>query len=553
MNTFQSLGLSQPVIDAIADLGFEEPTAIQTQAIPRLLQGGTDLIGLAQTGTGKTAAFGLPLVELVDTALPYTQALVIAPTRELCLQISRELSQFGQYRSGLRILPVYGGADISRQMRELKKGIHILAATPGRLRDLMRRKSVDISRVKYLVLDEADEMLNMGFKEEIDEILEHTPREKDTWLFSATMPEEVRRLSKSYMVDPFELSVSPKNTSNNDISHQYVLVHRSRREEALRHFLDYEDDAFALVFVRTRRDASDLAEQLTRDGYNSDSLHGDLSQSQRDRVMEKFRNRRIRVLVATDVAARGIDVDDITHVFHYNIPEDLNFYTHRAGRTGRAGRKGISLVLASPKDQGTLRRIEKRLKMQFEPVEIPSGKDVFQKRLLSLMQKLKKTEAHEAIEPLMPAILEELDDMPREELLHRLASMMMSRQIKTQSNGAKGPGLKAKGSHISDSKELFINVGGMDVEGKSGFLALICGQTGIPGSSIGKINLSSKHTFFQVEEEAVDKVIRTFDGMQFQGRALRVNAGSNGEGKKSGKKDKKGWKKKGKKGHSWKK
>ncbi len=536
MNEFSALGLSQPVVNAIASLGFERPTSIQSQAIPKLLNNDTDFIGLAQTGTGKTAAFGLPLVEMADPSVPETQALILAPTRELCLQISRELSQFGQYQKGLRILPVYGGADIGKQIRELKKGIHILAATPGRLRDLMRRGAVDISKVQYVVLDEADEMLNMGFKEEIDEILQKTPESKLTWLFSATMPEEVRRISNQYMVKPFELSVGQPNTGNEDIDHQYVAVRPKDRYDALRRFLDYDSDVYGLVFCRTRRDAGELAEQLTRDGYRTDALHGDLSQAQRDRVMERFRSRHIRILIATDVAARGIDVEHITHVFHYNIPEDLNFYTHRSGRTGRIGRKGISLILAHPKDLALIRRLEKRLKTQFSPVDIPSGQEIFEKRLLGFFQRIKKTEGHEAIRPMLPQLTEELEGLSREELIHRLASMTMSRGMKTHLNG-KELNAKNKASRSSTKGvELFINIGNMDVDGKAGFLALVCNQCGIPGSTIGKISLNEKHTFFYVEEEAVEKIVRAFDGKEYQGRELRVNSSQPKSGKKKMKK-----------------
>lgn len=524
MNEFLALGLSQPVADAIESLGFERPTQIQSQAIPKLLQDDTDFIGLAQTGTGKTAAFGLPLVEMVDVSQPVTQALILAPTRELCLQIARELGQFAQFQKGLRILPVYGGADIGRQIQELKKGIHIVAATPGRLRDLMRRRAVDISQIRYVVLDEADEMLNMGFKEEIDEILQETPEGKLTWLFSATMPEEVRRISNQYMVKPFELSVGQPNAGNDDIDHQYITVRPKDRYEALRRFLDFDRDVYGLVFCRTRRDAGELAEQLSRDGYRTDALHGDLSQAQRDRVMERFRNRQLRVLIATDVAARGIDVDNITHVFHYNIPEDLNFYTHRSGRTARAGRKGISLILAHPKDLGIIRRLEKRLKTQFTPASIPSGQEIFEKRLLDFFQRLKSAEGHPAIEPMLPQLVQELEGVSREELIHRLASMTMSRGMKAHlSSGSLDAGAKASRSNTR-GVELFINIGALDVDGKAGFLSLICGQSRIPGSSVGKIDLSSKHAFFHVAEEDAEKVIRAFDGSQYQGRELRVNA-----------------------------
>jgi len=532
MNEFLALGLSQPVVDAIATLGYERPTTIQSQAIPKLLKDDTDFIGLAQTGTGKTAAFGLPLVELVDVSQRHTQALILAPTRELCLQIARELELFGQFQKGLNTLPVYGGADIVKQMRELKKGIHILVATPGRLRDLMRRHAVDISKIEYVVLDEADEMLNMGFKEEIDEILQETPESKLTWLFSATMPEEVRRISNQYMVKPFELSIGQPNLSNEDIDHRYVAVRPQDRYEALRRFLDFDNDVYGLVFCRTRRDAGELAEKLTQDGYRTDALHGDLSQAQRDRVMEGFRSRHIRVLVATDVAARGIDVDNITHVFHYNIPEDLNFYTHRSGRTARAGRKGISLILAHPRDLGIIRRLEKRLKTQFSPVSIPSGKEIFEKRLLGFFQRLKSTEPNEAIGPMLPQLLQELDGLSREELILRLASMTMSRRMKGHLKGGElNAGSKAPRSN-SKSVELFINIGSLDVDGKAGFLAFLCGQSRIPGSAVGKIDMNSKHTFFHVEADAAEKVIRAFDGAQFQGRELRVNAGKPADKKK---------------------
>ena len=348
MNEFSILGLSKPLIDAIEELGFIQPTPIQSKAIPELLQNDTDLVGLAQTGTGKTAAFGLPLVELVETSERHTQALILAPTRELCLQIANELKQFGKHFPLLKIVEVYGGADIGRQIREVKKGAQIIVATPGRLRDMINRRAVNLNQVEYVVLDEADEMLNMGFKQEIDDILDNTPEDKLTWLFSATMPEDVRRISLNYMSNPLELNVGSKNTANDDIDHQYVVTRPSERYEVLRRYLDFDSEIFALVFCRTRGDSKELADQLARDGYNADALHGDLNQAQRDRVMDGFRTGRLRVLIATDVAARGIDVNDITHVFHFNIPEDRAFYTHRSCRTGRAGKKGISLVLCHP-------------------------------------------------------------------------------------------------------------------------------------------------------------------------------------------------------------
>lgn len=529
MQAFKALGLSQPVVEAVHALGFTEPTAIQSQAIPRLLQEDVDFIGLAQTGTGKTAAFGLPLVERVDEALPLTQALILAPTRELCLQITTELGQFARYRNEVRILAVYGGADIGKQIREAKQGAHILVATPGRLRDLMRRKAVSLQHVRFAVLDEADEMLNMGFKEEIDEILQETPEEKMVWLFSATMPSEVRRISEDYMSNPFELSVGAKNTSNADIEHQYALVRPADKYMALRRFMDYTPNVYGIVFCRTRRDASELAEQLTKDGYNADALHGDLSQAQRDRVMGRFRNRQLKVLVATDVAARGIDVDNISHVFHLNIPEDLNFYTHRAGRTGRAGRKGTSLLLASSRDLAIIRRLETRLKTPFTATPIPSGQEVFEKRLVGFIQRVKNAEPHEAIAPLVPALASELEGLSREDLIHKLASMAMRPAMQAHLHSKDLNLRKEKGKKNSAApqkmKELFINLGTMDVDGKAGFLSFVCGLSRVQGHAIGRIDMSAKHSFFQVDEDSARQIVRELDGTHFQGRALRVNEG----------------------------
>ncbi|MEL6850670.1 MAG: DEAD/DEAH box helicase, partial [Bacteroidota bacterium] len=341
MESFLSLGLSQPLVDSIGTLGFKTPTLIQQKAIPSMLTEDRDLVGLAQTGTGKTAAFGLPLVELVNDSEKRIQALVLAPTRELCLQIQKELSLFGQHRKNLKIKAVYGGTDIGVQIRDLRRGAHIIAATPGRLRDLIRREVVDLEQLDFLVLDEADEMLNMGFKEELDDILQYTPEEKRTWLFSATMPAEVRRISRDYMVDPIEVEAGKQNEAHADIEHQFVITRASERLPVLKRFLDVEPNAYALVFCRTRRDTKELADQLMEAGYHADALHGDLNQIQRDRVMARFRQKQIQILVATDVAARGIDVQDLTHVFHFNLSEDLSFYKHRAGRTGRAGSKGV--------------------------------------------------------------------------------------------------------------------------------------------------------------------------------------------------------------------
>ena len=545
MNEFEQLGLSQQLVSAIEEIGFKSPTPIQAKAIPLLLEGDADLVGLAQTGTGKTAAFGLPLLDLVDADEKHTQALVLAPTRELCLQITREFELFAKNVKRLNIQPVYGGADINKQIRLVKKGAQIIVATPGRLRDMINRKVVQLAKLQYVILDEADEMLNMGFKEEIDEILSTAPDEKNTWLFSATMPHEVRRIAKTYMTDPTEISVSQKNVGNVNIDHQYVEVRPRERYEVLRRFLDYDSDIFCLIFTRTRRDSKDLADQLTKDGYNADALHGDLNQSQRDRVMDSFRVRRLKVLVATDVAARGLDVDNITHVFHYNIPEDLAFYTHRSGRTARAGKKGISLILMHPKDFHIVKRIERNLKLKFSKAHIPTGKEICETRLLSHIRRLKGVEVSEDIQSFLPAIQEELEELSKDDLIKKVASLSFSGFLKNYRNAQDlNTRNRKKPQDRRDVKmiRLFINVGSMDVQDKGGFLGLVCRNAQISGTDIGKIDLRRKHSFFDVEETAAKKILQKLDNMELDGRFLRVNRDDAGPRKNT--KDKKFTKKK---------
>jgi ATP-dependent RNA helicase DeaD len=551
MEKFEDLGLSPALVNAVGEMGFIHPTPIQSQAIPRLLEEELDFVGLAQTGTGKTAAFGLPLIDRVDPSLPFVQALVIVPTRELCLQVSGELEQFAQFSASMSILPVYGGADIGRQIRRLKSGVHILVATPGRLRDLMRRRAADIRQVRYVILDEADEMLNMGFKEEIDEILDETPEEKNTWLFSATMPREIRRIADTYMEEPFELSIGTKNTANEDIEHQYVIVRPKERYEVLRRFLEFEQDAFVLVFCRTRRDTGELADQLQKDGYSADALHGELSQAQRDSVMGRFRTKHVRILVATDVAARGIDVDDITHVFHFNIPDDINFYTHRSGRTGRAGNKGISLVLAHPKDDYLIRRLEKKLKTNFVRARIPSGREVLEKRIEAYLKRVEDFQPEEEAVDLLGPLIEQFDPLSYRDLILRLSALALEEPINAYVRQRKMSTDKKDRNSSQSGKGLFINIGSMDVDGKGGLLSLICGQSNIPGSAIGKINLQTRHSIFFVEEEYAARVMNSFRNFSFEGREIRVNpddASNRGKRKdKKGKKGKTGKKKKYKK------
>lgn len=552
MESFLDLGLSQPLVDTITAMGYETPTPIQSKAIPRLLEDETDLVGLAQTGTGKTAAFGLPLIDLVDTDKRVVQALVLAPTRELCLQITNEFHQFSKHKRDLKTVAVYGGADIVGQIKAIKKGVHIVIATPGRLRDMIRRKVVDLTNIGYLVLDEADEMLNMGFKEEIDDILQSTPEEKLTWLFSATMPPELRRISMQYMTDPIELSVRGKEIANSDIEHQYVVCYPRDRSEALKRFLDVDPNLFGLVFCRTRNDCRDLAEHLTSTGYNADALHGDLNQSQRDRVMGRFRSGQLQLLVATDVAARGIDVNDITHVFHFNIPDDLSFYTHRAGRTARAGKEGISLIFAHPRETRVLQQLEHRLRIRFKEVRIPAADDIIQKQLLHYFEELKEVKPNDALEDYLPVILLELDDLSKDQIIERVAGLSFNHffekyQFAEDLNLQRKRTSRIEPSAAGGQKhKLFINVGFMDVAGKGEFISLICNQVGIRGESIGKIELKRSFAYFDVDERMVEKVKSSFQDFYLEGRSIRVNDGQPGmdtgagdDKKKKGKKHKK--------------
>src|SRR5690349_5373887 len=465
MKSFESLGLSGALVQSVLQIGFETPTPIQEQAIPVLLTGKRDFVGLAQTGTGKTAAFGLPLLELVDDKLRDTQALVLAPTRELGLQIANDLENFSEKLKKFNIVAVYGGASISEQIRKVKRGAQIIVATPGRLIDLIDRKAINLSTIQYVVLDEADEMLNMGFKDDLDKILSFTPDTKSTWLFSATMPKEVRAIMKNYMSDPFELTVGERNTGNVNIEHHYVVVQERDRYSALKRILDYNPDIFGLIFCRTRIDTQRIAESLMKDGYNADSLHGDLTQQQRDRVMMKFRDRSLQILVATDVAARGIDVDDITHVIHLNIPDEMEFYTHRSGRTARAGKKGVSIAMISKRELGKVKQIEKTLKAPFTRMKIPTGQEVCQKQLLALMHKVHEVKINEEeIGEFLPAVYEELKDLSKEELIKRFASIEFNRfldyyrnapdlNVDAQRGGSAGTERYPSGSRF------FINVG----------------------------------------------------------------------------------------------
>ena len=408
MLSFETLGLSVEILEAVRKLGFETPTPVQSKAIPVLLKGDQDVVALAQTGTGKTAAFGLPLIQLIDEEENTTRALVLAPTRELCMQITSDFENFSRSVKRLNIVAVYGGASITDQIKKIKRGAQIIVATPGRLMDLLDRKVVNLKDIQYLVLDEADEMLNMGFKEDIDHILSHTSEDKKVWLFSATMPSEVRRIANTYMDEPVELTVGDKNQGNQNILHQYMVVEDRDRYLALKRIVDYNLEIFGVIFCRTKADTQRIAEHLIKDGYNADSLHGDLTQQQRDRVMKNFRSKALQLLVATDVAARGIDVNNITHVIHMNMPDEIEFYTHRSGRTARAGKTGVSIALISRKELQKIRQIEKMIKVSFEKVLVPTGQEVCEKRVINIVHRLREVHlAENEIAHFLPSVYDE--------------------------------------------------------------------------------------------------------------------------------------------------
>jgi ATP-dependent RNA helicase DeaD len=428
LDSFDTLGLSAPILKAIGQLGFDTPTDIQSQAIPHLLQGDRDFIGLAQTGTGKTAAFGLPLLDHLDPTDDSVQALILAPTRELGQQIAEQIDLFSKHLKGIKSVAVYGGANISTQISQLKRPRHVVIATPGRLIDLVKRKALKLDQIKYLVLDEADEMLNMGFKDELDTILEFTPDSKKTWLFSATMPREIRRMVKQYMDSPFEVSVDPKTTVNANIEHKYSIVKQSDKTEAMSRFLELEPDLYGVVFCRTRRDTQALAEDLLKMGFRADALHGEMSQPQRDRVMSRFKNRDLQVLIATDVAARGIDVNDLTHVFHHSLPSEQAYYTHRSGRTARAGKKGISLAFISNREKGYINRMAREMDISFEAIEVPGAEEIVQARMMKWAQDVLDQKAFDRVPfDLIMQMNLLFEDTPKDELIARLVARELAR------------------------------------------------------------------------------------------------------------------------------
>jgi ATP-dependent RNA helicase DeaD len=533
MIKFEALGLSQPVLKAIGELGFETPTPIQEKVIPILLEGKKDIVALAQTGTGKTAGFGLPLMSLVDFTAKRTQALILAPTRELCMQITQDLKNFAKHMQGANIVAVYGGASIQNQIYDLKKGAQIVVATPGRMVDIIDRKRVDLTTINYVILDEADEMLNMGFQEDLDSILSTTPDEKNTWLFSATMPDEVLRISRKYMNAPVEITVGGKNQANENIEHIYYVTHERDRYAVLKRVADYYPEIFGLVFCRTKIETQKVADSLIKDGYNADALHGDMSQAQRDHVMKRFRNRTLQMLVATDVAARGIDVNDITHVIHYNLPDEIENYTHRSGRTARAGKTGISIAIINTRDEGKIRTLERITKKKFSRALIPSGYEICEKQLFWLVQRVHDTQVNEeSIASYLPKVYEELKDLSREEIIKRLVSIEFNRFLDYYKNATD---LNANASGSGERTErkgvvrLFVSLGSMDDLNRQTMKEYLTQTSGMDESVIPWVDVKNSFSFIEVKTEVYEAFINAFKNVEFKGRPVRIESRGNRE------------------------
>jgi ATP-dependent RNA helicase DeaD len=505
--TFQESGLDSRLLQAIVELGYENPTPIQEQTLAKLLTEQTDVVGLAQTGTGKTAAFGLPMLHIIDSEEKTIQGLVLSPTRELGVQISKDLEKFGKHMRGLKVVAVYGGSSIDKQIKDIRAGANIVVATPGRLVDLIERRAIDLSNVKIAVLDEADEMLNMGFKEDLDFILDKTPKTKNTWLFSATMPQEVARISKNYMNSPLELSAGKKNEGADTIEHKYYVVQARNRYLALKRVVDHNPDIFGIIFCRTRAETQEVADNLIKDGYSADALHGDLSQSQRDFVMKRFRSRTLQMLVATDVAARGIDVNDITHVINYNLPEETENYTHRSGRTGRAGKKGVSIAIVTSRDAGRIKDIERIINKKFTKQEVPNGKDVCERQLLHLVTKLHTAAVNEKeIEEFLPKAMAELADLSKEELIKRIVAEEFNRFLAYYQNSPDLNDGKGDGGN-SRTTRFFLNLGEMDGLNRNSLKDLLMEVAGVEARMLFNIEVKNSFAFFETETALNDKFL----------------------------------------------
>lgn len=562
MITFSELGLDEKLVQATDALGFVNPTTIQEKAIPILLSGTTDMIGLAQTGTGKTAAFGLPLLQLVDEKQRNAQALVICPTRELCMQIVTEIELFKKFMPGMNVVAVYGGTSISMQIRDIKRGVQIVVATPGRLIDLIERKAINLEEIKYVVLDEADEMLNMGFQEDIEFILQNTPKKESTWLFSATMPPEIRKVSKKYMNNPQEVTVGKMNTANKNIDHQYFVTQSQHRYETLKRLIDFNPGMYGIIFTRTKMDAQDIASKLTREGYDIDALHGDLSQPQRDKVMQAFRDKTLQLLIATDVAARGIDVKEITHVINYELPDDTEVYTHRSGRTGRAGSMGICMSIVHTRETFKLRSIERLIQSNIVKTEIPTGKDVCRKQFYHFMDKLLQVDiSHGDYDSYLPMLQEKFADVSKEDILKRMAATEFDRFLRYYENSEdlnlreqKRGERREFGNERGDSRDagrgrqrmdtgrdagrgrerastggggdttrLFVNLGTKDGFYKASFLQFVLDMSDLKKDVLGRIDMKEMNSWVEIDRKFANQMISSIDGKNYRGRKIRMN------------------------------
>ena len=542
MKTFQELGICDEILKAITELGYENPMPVQEQVIPHLLNEETDLVALAQTGTGKTAAFGLPVIQRIDRSLCQPQALILSPTRELCLQIAGDLTDYSQYIDGLTILPVYGGSSIESQIRTLKKGVHIIVATPGRLLDLLERKTVRLDHVSTVIMDEADEMLNMGFLDSINAILAQVPQERKMLLFSATMPREIEQIARTYMHNPQEIVVGSRNEGAENVRHVYYMVHAKDKYQALKRIADYYPNIYGIIFCRTRRETQEIADQLIADGYNADSLHGELSQAQRDAVMQKFRLRNLQLLVATDVAARGLDVTDLTHVINYGLPDDIETYTHRSGRTGRAGKSGVSVAIIHSREKGKMRAIEKIIGKKFERGLVPTGEQICEKQLFNLADRIEKVKVNEeAIAKYLPNISRKLGWLNEQDLIKRIVSLEFNRLIdyyrdtpdldlpdentrkpKAENGGAQ-EGRKGRNKDSRTAEEgferIYINLGKAHGFFPPNLIEMI--NSLVPGRvNIGRIDLLPAYSLFDVEKGAAKKVVGALKGNEFYGHRI---------------------------------
>jgi ATP-dependent RNA helicase DeaD len=565
--TFAEIGINEQLVKSVTELGYTHATEIQERAIPVLISGTKDFIGLAQTGTGKTAAFGLPLLQLIKTANKYPQALVVCPTRELCMQIVNELNLFKKHVTGLQVLAVYGGTSISMQIRDLKRGVQIIVATPGRLIDLIERKAINLEQIEYVVLDEADEMLNMGFQEDIEFILKNTPNRESIWLFSATMPTEIKKVSKRYMKEPVEVTIGKVNATNKSIDHQYYVTSAQYRYETLKRIIDFNPGIYGIIFTRTKADAQDVSARLTREGYDIDAIHGDLTQQQRDRVMGQFRDKTLQLLIATDVAARGIDVKGITHVINFELPDDVEVYTHRSGRTGRAGSQGVCISIVHARETYRLRQIENINKSTFHKLDIPSGKDVCRKQFFHVMDKLMSTDvSHGDYETYVPMLAEKFADMTKEEILKRVAALEFNRFLSyyenapdlnlraAEKNGRREPmqqqdrnrdrgrqefsggdrgdrgdrGGRAQSRGTAGATRLFVNLGTKDGFYKASFLQFILDMSDLKKEVLGRIDMRDMNSWIEIEAGSAKKMISSLDGKNYKGRRIRMNDADSG-------------------------